>query len=68
MSKQTDILEFNDADLVKALCGPNHATLALIEEAFDVYVEAPGSSVHINGEAGPRARAAELVREIYQRP
>ena len=67
MSKQTDILEFNDADLVKSLCGPNHATLALIEEAFDDYVEAPGNSVHINGEAGPRARAAELVREIYQR-
>lgn len=67
MSKQTDILEFDDPDLVKALCGANHAILALIEEAFDVYIEAPGSSVHINGDAGARARAAELVREIYQR-
>ena len=34
MSKQTEILEFSDADLVRRLCGPNHANLALIEEAF----------------------------------
>jgi len=67
LSKQTDILEFDDPDLVKKLCGPNHAVLALIEEAFDVYIEAPGSSVHINGDAGARSRAGELVREIYQR-
>ncbi len=67
MSKQTDILEFDDPDLVKKLCGPNHAILALIEEAFDVYIEAPGTSVHINGDSGSRARAGELVREIYQR-
>jgi len=67
MSKQTDILEFDDADMVRRLCGPNHANLALIEEAFDVYIEAPGSSVHINGDRPARSRAAELVREIYQR-
>ncbi len=67
MSKQTDILEFDDVDLVKKLCGPNHAILALIEEAFDVYIEAPGSTVHINGDTPSRSRAGELVREIYQR-
>ncbi len=67
MSKQTDILEFDDVDLVRKLCGPNHAHLALIEQAFDVYVEAPGSSVHVNGDAPSRARAGELIREIYQR-
>ncbi len=67
MSKQTDILEFDDPDMVRRLCGANHANLALIEEAFDVYVEAPGASVHINGDAPARARAAEIVREIYQR-
>ena len=33
----------------------------------DVYVEAPGVNVHINGDAPSRARAGELVREIYQR-
>lgn len=67
MSKQTDILEFDDGDMVRRLCGPSHANLALIEEAFDVYVEAPGNTVHINGDAPSRARAGEIVREIYQR-
>lgn len=67
MSKQTDILEFDETELVRKLCGPNHAHLALIEQAFDVYVEAPGASVHVNGDAPSRARAGELIREIYQR-
>lgn len=67
MPKQTDILEFDDPKLVRRLCGAGHANLALIEEAFDVYLEAPGSSVHINGDAPSRARASEIVREIYQR-
>ena len=40
MSKQTEIFEFDDVDLVRGLCGPNHANLALIEEAFGVYIEA----------------------------
>ena len=38
MSKQTEIFEFDDVDLVRGLCGPNHANLALIEEAFGVYI------------------------------
>lgn len=67
MSKKTEIFEFDDADLVRRLCGPNHGHLALIEEAFDVYVEAPGTAVHINGDAPSVARAGELVKEIYQR-
>jgi len=67
MSKQTEIFEFDDVDLVRGLCGPNHANLALIEEAFGVYIEAPGASVHINGDTPSRARAGELVKEIYQR-
>ena len=67
MSKQTEILEFTDADLVRRLCGPNHANLALIEEAFGVYLEAPGTDVHINGDTPSRARAGELIKEIYQR-
>jgi len=45
MSNRTDILQFDDAELVRKLCGANHSTLALIEDAFDVYVEAPGSSI-----------------------
>ncbi|MGB0907065.1 MAG: PhoH family protein [Maricaulaceae bacterium] len=67
MSNRTDTLQFDDADMVRKLCGANHANLALIEEAFDVYIEAPGSSVNINGDGPNRARAAEIVREVYQR-
>jgi len=67
MSSRTDTLQFDDADMVRKLCGANHANLALIEEAFDVYIEAPGSSVNINGDGPNRARAAEIVREVYQR-
>ena len=67
MSKATEIFDFNDADLVRSLCGPNHAHLALIEDAFGVYIEAPGAAVHINGDTPSRARAGELVKEIYQR-
>ena len=65
--KQTDIIQFDDPEFVRKLCGPNHANLALIEDAFDVYLEAPGASVHINGDGPSRTRAAEIVREIYQR-
>lgn len=67
MSQQTDILEFDNPDLVRKLCGAGHAHLALIEDALDVYIEAPGASVHVNGDAPSRARAGELIREIYQR-
>ena len=67
MSKETQVLEFSDTDLVRKMCGPNHANLALIEEAFGVYIEAPGTSVHINGDGPSIARAGELIKEVYQR-
>ena len=67
MSKETQVLEFSDADLVRKMCGPNHANLALIEEAFGVYIEAPGASVHINGDGPSIARSGELIKEVYQR-
>ncbi len=64
---KADILEFDDPALVKDLCGPGHANLALIERVFDVYLEAPGGSVIINGHPSARARAAEIVKQIYAR-
>ena len=67
MSKQTDTLDFGDADLVRQLSGPNHAHLALIEDALDVYLEAPGTQVTINGDKPARERASEVVREVYSR-
>lgn len=66
-TSKTDILEFEDLTLVKEMCGAGHANLALIEQAFDVYLEAPGQSVAINGEGPSRARAAEIIKELYSR-
>jgi len=64
---KTETIEFDNVDLVRELTGPGHANLALIEQAFDVYLEAPGSNVVINGNAKARARAAGVVKEIYER-
>jgi len=64
---KTEIIEFSNVDLVRELTGPGHVNLALIEQAFDVYLEAPGSSVVINGNAKARARAAGVIKEIYER-
>lgn len=64
---KADILKFDDLDLVKEMCGPGHANLALIEQAFDIYLEAPGKSIVINGKTGARAKAAEVINEIYTR-
>ncbi|HHL43684.1 MAG TPA: PhoH family protein [Hellea balneolensis] len=64
---KADIVEFGNADLVKDLCGPGHANLALIEQAFSVYLEAPGSSVIINGKPAERKRASAIIKEIYSR-
>ena len=65
--QKADLLEFADPELVKDLCGPGHSNLALIEDAFGVYVEAQGQGVVINGNTAARDRAAEIVREIYNR-
>ena len=67
VKRSADIINFEDLDLVKEMCGPGHANLALIEQAFDVYIEAPSKSVVINGETRARAKAAEVLREIYTR-
>ncbi len=64
---KSEILEFDNAKLVRELAGAAHANLALIEQAFDVYLEAPGASIVINGEAKARRQAASILREIYKR-
>ncbi|PHR60642.1 MAG: phosphate starvation-inducible protein PhoH [Robiginitomaculum sp.] len=66
-SGKAEIIEFEDAELVKELCGAGHANLALVEQAYDVYLEAPGQSVVINGDGSSRARAIEILKEMYSR-
>ncbi len=64
---KTETLEFDDRALVRELSGSGHAHLALVEQALDVYLEAPGTSVVIQGEAAQRKKAAKILREIYAR-
>ncbi|MBC6402859.1 MAG: hypothetical protein GDA39_03175 [Hyphomonadaceae bacterium] len=59
--------KFDDPEPVRRLCGPNRANLALIEDAFNVYVKTPGSSVHIDGDTPTRVQVGEIVHENYQR-
>ncbi len=66
-STNPEIIQFDNADLVKDLAGPGHANLALIEDAFEVYLEAPGTSVVINGKPKAAKQAAAVVQEIYKR-
>ena len=68
MSKQTEIFEFDDVDLVRRLCGSNHANLALIEDAFGVYIEAPGAAVQDpDGEAEVLGVAGVLQHLVAHR-
>ncbi|MBL4869569.1 MAG: PhoH family protein, partial [Robiginitomaculum sp.] len=64
---KADIIEFDDINLVKDMCGSGHGHLALIEKAFGVYLEAPGASVVINGKKASRGQAAKVLKEIYTR-
>ena len=64
---KTDILEFDDKSLVKEMCGSGHAHLALIEQALDVYLEAPGASIVIQGESKARTQAAKILQNMYER-
>ncbi len=64
---KTDSLGFSDAELVRELAGPGHTHLAAIEQAFDVYLEAQGTNIAVNGNAQARAGARDVIKEIYTR-
>ncbi len=64
---KTDIISFNDKELLRELVGARHANLAIIEQAFDVYLEAQGGSIVINGKSGGRKKAKTVIEEIYNR-
>ncbi|MCG8440930.1 MAG: PhoH family protein [Caulobacterales bacterium] len=55
---------FDDADLLRALCGPNDGHLALIEEAFDVLLAAPGGQVTITGRPDARESARRVLKRL----
>lgn len=64
---KAEVVEFENAGLVRDLSGPAHTNLALIEQAFSVYLEAPGTSVIINGDPPARTQARAIIEEMYNR-
>ena len=63
----TETLHFEDAEMVKRLSGPNDRWLALIEEAFDVLMAAPGGAVTITGGGEEREGAKRALAELHGR-
>ncbi len=61
----TETMHFEDPDLVKSLAGANDRHLALIEEACDVLLAAPGGAVTVTGGGGAREAAKRVLTALY---
>ncbi|MGF1462454.1 MAG: PhoH family protein [Maricaulaceae bacterium] len=59
--------EFGDENVIRALCGPYDRHLALIEEACDVHIAAPGGAMIFTGAASDRVMARAVVQSLYDR-
>jgi phosphate starvation-inducible PhoH-like protein len=60
-------LEFAENRLLIDLCGEFDRNLAQIEHALGVQILRRGNLLELVGEAGPRARAAEVLQALYGR-
>ena len=61
-------LEFPDNFLLIDLCGEHDRNLAAIEDRLSVQILRRGNHLAIVGEPEARARAAEVLGALYQRP
>ncbi len=61
----TETVHFDDPDMLRRLCGPNDGHLALVEEAFDVLLAAPGGMITITGHPRARESARRSLQAIY---
>jgi phosphate starvation-inducible PhoH-like protein len=61
----TETLHFEDPELVKTLAGANDRHLALIEEACDVLLTAPGGAVTVTGRGAARETAKRILTALY---
>lgn len=66
MSKAPEFIPLSDI-AVRAVGGPAGRHAALIEDAFDVFIETPGGGVSINGDSKGRATAKRVVEQIAER-
>ncbi|GGY46025.1 PhoH family protein [Parvularcula lutaonensis] len=65
MNEET--LVFDDATLVRDLCGPTDAHLVLIENALGVRIDAKSNEVTIRGSDHARAQARTVVEQLASR-
>ena len=61
------VLEFPDNFLLIDLCGEHDRNLAILEDRIGVQILRRGNRLAVIGDADPRARAAEVLRALYQR-
>jgi len=60
-------LSFDDNRRVADLTGPHDANLLILEQAFDVRIDARSNVLNISGAAEAQARAASALRALYER-
>ncbi|NNU15668.1 PhoH family protein [Parvularcula sp. ZS-1/3] len=63
----SDTLAFDDANLVRDLCGPTDAHLTLIENALGVRLDPRGNEITINGGDHARLQAKAVLEQLYIR-
>ena len=62
-----ETLVFDDANLVRDLCGPTDAHLALIENAVGVRLDPRGNEVALTGGEHARMQARAVLEQLYIR-
>jgi phosphate starvation-inducible PhoH-like protein len=60
-------IAFDDNRWVADVAGPHDSHLLLLEQTFDVRIDARGNIVNISGEAAAQARAAAALKLLYER-
>jgi len=63
----TETLHFEDPQIVKLIAGPQDQWLARIEEAFDVFLSAPGGAITIKGGGDGREAAKRAIYDLHGR-
>lgn len=65
MSDET--LVFEDANLVRDLCGPTDAHLALVENALGVRIDPRGNELDLTGGEHARMQTRRVIEQLYTR-
>ena len=64
---QSETLVFDDATLVRDLCGPTDSHLALIENAVSVRLDPRGNEISLTGGDHARLQAKAVLEQLYIR-